>query len=500
MAKFEKDITKQSKMRKATEDFMTTHTLEEFKEYVLNGQLEDEDEFFDGEAGFVHVYNVNGDEFEINEFGEVFYSVSLKEVIKVVDDDPKTFSVWEGHMSDLMKKVNTIQKKCAKFGCDFTFKEIGEEWKDVDTHEVDPFTGKKIFTKCRFVIVQAEGTAVINDWEFVSSVEHTEAGNLFSKALTDVEIPTKYRCTDPICEHCNSKRIRKNTFIIRNQKTGEFKQVGNSCLKDFTFGMSASTASYYASIREVFEEVEDRPVGGLGWSEKFYPSEEVLRFTAETIRHFGFRKSEDRGDSTKEMMSRFFDVCKGNTKWWDDDFRIRVIDQMKNVGFDAESPEASKMVKEALEWIRNQEASNDYMHNLKVATSLEYVNSGKFGILVSLFPTFNRDLEVQAQKKAEQEAGQMSEYQGQVGDRLEIKVASVKCITSWTSCFDGYHETTTYVWKITDVNGNIFTWKTSSVLNEDKPPVSIKGTVKGHTEFRTVKQTELTRCKVQRVA
>ena len=83
-----------------------------------------------------------------------------------------------------------------------------------------------------------------------------------------------------------------------------------------------------------------------------------------------------------------------------------------------------------------------------------------------------------------------------LGDRLTIQVDRVKCITSWDSCFNGYTPTTTYVWKIVDVEGNVFTWKTATFLDEENPPASIKGTVKEHKVFRDVEQTELTRCKV----
>ena len=102
----------------------------------------------------------------------------------------------------------------------------------------------------------------------------------------------------------------------------------------------------------------------------------------------------------------------------------------------------------------------------------------------------------QAKRKQEAEQGQLSNHVGQVGDRITIEVDSVKCITSWKSCFNGYSNTTTYVWKITDKEGNVFTWKTSTWLNEEVPPKTIKGTVKEHKVFREVKQTEITRCKL----
>lgn len=408
------------------------------------------------------------------------------------------YSVWEGHMDDLMKKVNKIQNKCRKFGCNFHFAQVGEEIKEVpDYTTLNPVTGKPIIRNCKFIIVEAEGTAVINGWEFVASVEHTEKGNIFSKALIDVEIPERYRCSDPFCEHCNSNRMRKNTCIVRNTETGEFKQVGNSCLKDFTFGMSASFAVYLASIKDIFKEAEEQAIGSsCGWGQRYFDTKEVLQFTAETIRHFGFSRSDNHGDSTKERMIDFFNVYNGNTRWIPEDEIRRITNQMKAVGFNPDSEEAVKMTEDALNWINSQEATNDYMHNLKTVCSLDYTTYHRFGLLVSLFPTFDRELEIQAKRKAEMEAGKVSDYVGQVGDRVDVQIASVKCITSWESCFNGYSTTTTYVWKITDVNGNIFTWKTSKWMDEENPPASMKGTVKEHKMFREVKQTELTRCKV----
>lgn len=409
----------------------------------------------------------------------------------------EVYSVYEGHMDDLKKKITTIQNKCRKLGCDFSFKEVGEEYREVPSGETDPFTGKPIMIKCKFILIHAEGTAVINGWEFVASVEHTTAGNIFSKAMNDVQIPIRYRNSSCFCEHCMTNRSRKDTFIVRNTKSGEFKQVGKSCLKDFTNGMSASTATWFASIKNVFEEAEEKPVGsGLAWYRKYYDTKEVLQFTAETIRHFGYSKTENGGKSTKERMEEFFNFTHGNTRWWTEEDKEETKNLMTAVGFNAESPEAVKMTEDALAWIREQEASNDYMHNLKVATSLKMTQSRRFGLLVSLFPTWNREVEFQAQRKAEAESGKLSKHVGNIGDRIEIQVQSIKCITSWESCYNGYSNTTTYVWKITDVDGNIFTWKTQKCFNEALPPVKIKGTVKEHKEFRGILQTEVTRCKV----
>lgn len=408
------------------------------------------------------------------------------------------YSIYEGFMDDLRKKVTRIKNKCNKYGCEFKYEEIGEEYKEVvDTTTVNSF-GKHPVHNLRFVIIDVEGTAIINDWELVASVEHTEKGNIFSKALIDVEIPEKYRNSEPYCEHCNTNHYRKNTFIVRNTKTNEFKQVGKSCLRDFTFGMDASFAAMLAEARTIFEECEEKDYTGLpfGSGERYYDVKEVLQYAAETIKKFGYEKS-DIGRGTKQKVSDFIKYLHNDIpSWWYSKYNsyIDIVeDEIKKSGFNPESNEAKEMAESALKWLDEQKESesNDYIHNLKVITALGYTSERRFGLLVSLFPTYNRDIEIQEKIRKEKEADKTSEHIGTIGQRIQINITSYKCITSWNTDFGE-----TYVWKLMDDNGNVFTWKTSTYLDDECVGKSLKGTVKEHKVFRDVKQTELTRCKV----
>lgn len=413
------------------------------------------------------------------------------------------YAIYEGHMPALMKKITRIQNKCLKYGCDFHFAEVGEEFREVeDPTTLHPLTGKPIHRTCRFVLVEAEGTAIINDWQFIASVEHTEKGNIFAKAMTDVEIPERYRTGKPICEHCNSSRSRAYTFIVMNIITGEFKMVGKSCLMDFTNGLSANTAAWFTSLKTIFKEAEEEPIGSFSMGERYFETAEVLSYATETIRKFGYVRTnnDNYNTSTKVRTMDFLMVDKGMTRGMLEEEINRIKRDMEKVKFNPESPEVKETVAAALAWVQDQEASNDYMHNLKTVCSLKYSPWNRIGFLVSLFPTFNRDLEIQA-KKAEAEAkakaeAQVSRHIGSIGDRIQISVQSVKCLTSWENTF-GYYPTTTYLYKIVDAEGNVFTWKTSNFIDEGKILEAMVGTVKEHSEFRGVKQTVLTRCKIK---
>lgn len=142
------------------------------------------------------------------------------------------YAIYEGNLDRLEKKLKRIFNKCKAYGCDFHYEQTGEEFRELKDEKGNKYTA-------RFVLVEAEGTAVINDWEFVAELEHTEKGNIIT-GVAGIEVPERYYTTTPVCEHCNSKRYRKNTYIVRNKTTGEFKQVGKSCLCNHSKGFDES--------------------------------------------------------------------------------------------------------------------------------------------------------------------------------------------------------------------------------------------------------------------
>lgn len=409
------------------------------------------------------------------------------------------YMIWEGFMDAVNAKMKTIQKKCQKYGVEFTFRETGNvEYREYDYKHDNGYFEK---IKLRYVEVEAEGKAQINGWEWLARVEHTEKGNIIHSAR-DVDIPNEYYTSDCYCEHCKKDVWRKNLHLVRNIETGEIKQVGQNCLKDFTNGMSAERVAWLQSLFTGLEKEEVREpscgLGGFG-NREYYDAEEVVRFMAETIRHFGFvPKNEDGKTTTVQRTQNYYDVAHGRMSKFSlcPDVFYKIKDEMNRIGFNAESEQATKEAHEALEWIAVQDDTHSaYIHNLKIVCSMEQVNSWHFGILASLIPTWNKSLVREAQRKAEQSAEQHSEYIGKIGERITFNVASTKIVTSWETDYGMVH-----LVKFVSVDGNVFMWKSSSVHNlpDDFELIeSITGTVKDHTEFRDVKQTFITRCKIK---
>lgn len=390
------------------------------------------------------------------------------------------FSIFEDNMPRLIKKMAVIEKKCTKHGCEFHFEELGEEF-----HEVKLEDGT--IATLRFITVEAEGTAKANDWEFIATVQHMTPVNLISCYRTEYSVPERYYYSKPICEHCNTTRSRKDTYLVRNTITGEWKQVGKSCLKEFTRGLSAEAVAEYISW---FEELVKGESNYFNPSRKYTNTLDAVMVAVEAVNKFGYKKTrDDEGgyncDSTASTVSKVL-------------YRINPgYDTLMDQGFTWETQENESKAKAILAWVRSLTPEvGSYLSNLKAACGDDYCESRNFGLIASSVAAYNREMEKQQREASRKQTEAKSGWVGSVGQRIELKDVSLKLITSWYTDFGP-----TYMYKMTDANGNIFTWKTGKWLGNDScvpegAKITIKGTIKEHSDYHGTKQTELTRCKV----
>ena len=83
-----------------------------------------------------------------------------------------------------------------------------------------------------------------------------------------------------------------------------------------------------------------------------------------------------------------------------------------------------------------------------------------------------------------------SEYQGEVGDRIERAVTVTKALP-----IDGYYGTST-MHIFVDDEENVYVWTTAAKTLEAGESYLLKGTIKELKTYKGIKQTVLTRCKV----
>lgn len=100
-----------------------------------------------------------------------------------------------------------------------------------------------------------------------------------------------------------------------------------------------------------------------------------------------------------------------------------------------------------------------------------------------------------------------SRWVGEVGERVEHETTYIGYGSYERDAFSGYGTETVYIYKFADSDGNLLVWKTTAYLEREDEDgflvpikrgtrLTLRGTVKSHDEYRGIKQTFLSRCRV----
>lgn len=400
------------------------------------------------------------------------------------------YKIYEGFFEEVNKKLNRIVKKCEKHGNPFTFKIVGSEIEkriDEDTQCTNYY---------KFIIIEVEGTAKIDNWECVLVLEIHKDGNVIRRINTEINIPERFKTSENICEHCNSKRHRKNLYVIHNTETEEWKQVGGDCLKLYTGGLSLE---YVAAWLDGITELEEND-GFIGGSIKYYyPVEEVIGAATEVINKLGYYNRESNLP-TKDLVSILMQQKDTISKVYDLNRELSIA--KLNIEFDKSDfyrKETDDTVKAIIKYYKSLEADTEFIHNIQIMLNEGYVEAKNFGFLSYLPEGYNKYLKLESEraKREKERAKEKSEYFGEVGKRYKDKrIQSVNHLTSWENQWG-----TTHIYKIIIEDGSVLTWKSSNglYLEHNEKFDKITFTVKAHTEYKGQKQTEVTRCKVTKI-
>lgn len=386
------------------------------------------------------------------------------------------YFIHEDNLDDLEDVLKKIERKCKKLGCEYHYEKLGEEFRE------ETIDGEKRIEK--FIKVDVTGTPIINGWEVVAKIDHLPEGVVVRKIDKDFGVPLMY--LDPKynhCEHCNSMRSRKYVYIVRHIETGETKQVGASCLKDFTGGLDAESAALLAQYIKDAEEYNGRSSLRGGYR-TYYETEMFLQYAIECVNKFGYFNSQC-DYPTKTRAAEYFRVKELGFRNPD------AAEEMEDVCFDATSPRNCKYAVEILNYIKSIDPSNEYETTLKTLANCTYLEVHHLGYVSSMVPFYQRKMNQIKNEDERKKSCSVSQYVGEISSKIEFRPASVELVTSSESVY-GY----SYLYRIKDESGNVFIWWSTRYFDNDlNSIVSVKGTVKDHEEYKGLKQTVLTRCK-----
>lgn len=384
------------------------------------------------------------------------------------------------NMESFEKKIARIRRKAERAKVDFSYKRLEPIQKETDLPGVT--------VEC--VPVMVECKIHYENWIVIAVLDHHEVGNVIHlvegewRPSAELALPSRFRTAKSFCEHCNTMRSRNKTVVIYNTQTKQFKQVGTTCLREYTGGIDADMIA-------AFEECTKEPTEFTGFtshSKWYIDIKDFLAGVVASSSLYGYvSKSKARAiseENNKATVEPTCDItvrlmsCQSVEKEWEDIY---------------ESDDTKTFVEEALEWIKNMDAeSYSYFDNLKVVCSAELVELKNIGYAASLIASYKNHLKAEKKKKEAEKQNEMYHYYRNVDDKISLQ-GNLACVANYDTQFG-----TMYVYKMIQ-SSCIFVWKTSKYLGIDDSgkEAMITGKIKEQSEFRGVRQNILTRCKVE---
>ncbi len=396
--------------------------------------------------------------------------------------DNKEYRIPEHNLADFIAKLDKLNSMATKLGCPpVSYAELRTQ----DIKELNEITGEPTgrITRYHFVTVNGEAPK-LNGWLFIATLEHLPDGNVIKAVPGGADLPEQFRTSQPICEHCHKDWLhRKDTFVLRNEQ-GTLKQVGRQCLADFLGHQSPEQIANYAS--RLFElkgelDEDERLFGSYPASFHYYDLLEYLAKTSAVI--------EARGWVSGTMV-RNGQANVSTATLVEDQLTNRRLEERDKIHT---QPNHIEVAQRAITWIRNEVSpKSDYEHNLVLLTKNDTFPIDNAGIVASLISMYQREFEKREAIKNSPLAD--SQYVGKEGDKVQVKVKVLRVIFMENGY--GYRPTSTAIIKMQDEQGNLYTWFTQVGDMKQGEEYTLKGTVERHQEYKGIKETVLTRCKV----
>lgn len=336
-----------------------------------------------------------------------------------------------------------------------------------------------------YTTVEVEGERpIINGWVFVARLEHTSEGNII-RSVPGEELPQEYREVDPWCEHCQLRRIRRDTFVVRREDGPDYKQVGSNCLADFLGHKDPHTVAAYAELLGIAEEFAGN-MEQMGWGggEPFaLDTENFLAHIAATIRLYGWRSKkqawEEGGVATATLAQNWLLSSRAE--------RLKFHHEIIPTEADAE------LARMALAWAQEipSDTPSDYLSNLRVAClGAPFMVLKWAGIVGSAIVAYRREIEKWEERKAN---GSRGKHLGEIGERITVEATVIMERDIETD----FGLTRLYKFETTD--GSQLIWFASNAQDcGEGDKIKVAGTVKRHDEYNGRPQTVVNRCKVSK--
>lgn len=277
----------------------------------------------------------------------------------MTNSEPRTtFLVPESNYARLEKEVARLSRKAEKFeGWSFAPLITGMVYRD------NPNGTQTCFYEVNLDVAPIR----YGNWTFVARIDHSnETGNIIRSVPNCEPIDERFRHSAPDCQHCNHRRKRRDTFVLRNE-SGEMIQVGSTCLIDFLghnaadLGRIAELAGYVLEFTRHSEIENDNDY-------RYVDLMTFLTHSAAMVRQHGWVLGSVAYNNPTMTSTK-----------------SRALTSM--LSCDPVTEQDAELAEKALEWARGFEnipTLSDYQHNVLVIANASVIEPRSCGIAASI--------------------------------------------------------------------------------------------------------------------
>ena len=420
----------------------------------------------------------------------MLYQIPISSLDK--GDDMTVYLIPQVNIEKLANKLEILNRKAVKTQSPLVTYTVGEKvvkYYNKDGDQLPEDRKENAFrTKTIFNVDVIGVSPKFEGWSFVGTLDYTENGNVF-RCMPGKEIPEKFRNVKPVCDHCKTKRSRKDTFILAHDD-GRHIQVGRQCLRDFLGHTSPERIAFLCQFLLELRSMEEESLGrGDSWS---YPSiEYVVSQTVAIVKRYGWvsRHHDEVEQHSTPTTSRVWQHLIFSRKDWEKAEETPVAISEQDI-IDAQI---------ICDWIKAQNnTDNQFIRNLWIVFQEETVSRKNVGLVAAAFKAHEKA--TTAPKKYETEQKYESVYVGEIGKREIFKLTVLgSSVIEKDYGFRGIGFTTVIRFK--DEAGNRLVWFASGDHTEFEKykTYTVKATVKKHDEYKDKKQTIVNRVAIVEV-
>ena len=397
--------------------------------------------------------------------------------------DQTTFSILipSERLNELNARIATLNKKAAKYSIPPIKCVLG-------TEIVTEINDEK-FLKTP-VTVTFEPIVVAGGWTFSASIEHEvidgKFKNLVSGYNLSKEDEVKYRECSSDCEHCKTKRQRNLTYICKSA-TGETRQVGSSCLKDY-LGVSVEAAVMSLNILSELSQLDDEEEGfGHGGSCRLDYLKDVVAMTLAVVSKHGWMSQAKaemtmKDVTTKDLVGKYLHPTPFDKE------RLYPTQEQSELAESIISRWESTL---KIKFDTANDELDTFQYKVALAVALGYVKPKVFSIIVA---ATNRESGIIQKEKTPNT--EKDEFIPNCVQKDKVVLDLTMCrITKIPSDYG-----TTSIMSFKDIEGRKVVWFASSEVDETEWKIGetfkIKATIKDFKDnVKFGKQTIITRAK-----